>query len=110
MMTYKEWEEASKEGEVYLLADSSNPNQPRPQAAAIHYRQKPSGGNIAKFAAAIVTSTSEEKPAEAPKSKDNDDELPDDPDYIPDFQEGDESDASDDDELLCDEDVKEEAD
>ena len=26
-MTYKEWEEASKEGEVYLLADSSNPNQ-----------------------------------------------------------------------------------
>ena len=44
MMTYKEWEEASKEGEVYLLADSSNPNQPRPQAAAIRYRQKPSGG------------------------------------------------------------------
>ena len=44
MMTYKEWEEASKEGEVCLLADSSNPNQPRPQAAAIRYRQKPSGG------------------------------------------------------------------
>ena len=44
MMTYKEWEEASKEGEVCLLADSSNPNQPCPQAAAIRYRQKPSGG------------------------------------------------------------------
>ena len=57
-----------------------------------------------------MTSTSEEKPAEAPKSKDNDDELPDDPDYISDFQEGEESDAFDDDELLCDEDVKEEAD
>ena len=110
MMTYKEWEEASKEGEVCLLADSSNPNQPRPQAAAIRYRQKPSGGDIAQFAAAIVTSTSKEKPAKTPKSKDNDDELPDDPDYIPDFQEGDESDTSDDDELLCDEDVKEEAD
>ena len=67
-MTYKEGEEASKEGEVYLLADSSNPNQPLPQAAAIRYRQKPSGGggDIAKFAAAIVTSTSKEKPAEAP--------------------------------------------
>ena len=44
MMTYKKWEEASKEGEVCLLADSSNPIQPRPQAAAIRYRQKPSGG------------------------------------------------------------------
>ena len=44
MMTYKEWEEASKEGEVCLLADSSNPIQPRPQAVAIRYRQKPSGG------------------------------------------------------------------
>ena len=110
MMTYKGWEEASKEGEVYLLADSSNLNQPRPQVAAICYRQKPSGGDIAKFAAAIVTLTSEEKPAKAPKSKDNDDKLPDDPDYIPDFQEGEESDAFDDDELLCDEDIKEEAD
>ena len=110
MMTYKEWEQASKEGEVYLLADSSNPNQPHPQVAAIRYHQKPSGGDIAKFTATIVTSTSEEKPAEAPKSKENDDELPDDPDYIPDFQEGEESDNFDDDELLCDEDVKEEAD
>ena len=110
MMTYKEWEEASKEGEVCLLADSSNPNQPCPQAAAIRYRQKPSGGDIAQFAAARVTSTSKEKPAETPKSKDNNDELPDDPDYIPDFQEGDESDTSDDDELLCDEDIKEVAD
>ena len=44
MMTYKEWEEASKEGEVCLLADSSNPIQPHPQVAAIRYRQKPSGG------------------------------------------------------------------
>ena len=110
MMTYKEWEEASKEGEVCLLADSSDPNQPRPQAAAIRYHQKPSGGDIAQFAAARVTSTSKEKPAETPKSKDNNNKLPDDLDYIPDFQEGDESDTSDDDELLCDEDVKEVAD
>ena len=108
MMTYKE--EASKKGEVCLLADSSNLIQPCPQAAAIRYRQKPSGGDIAQFAAAIVTSTSQEQPAKTPKSKDNDDELPDDPDYIPDFQKGDESDTSDDDELLCDEDVKEETD
>ena len=110
MMTHKEWEEASKEGEACLLADSSNPNQPRPQAAATRYRQKPSGGDTAQFAAARATPTSKEKPAETPKSKDNDDELPDDPDYIPDFQEGDESDTSDDDKLLCDEDVKEVAD
>ena len=38
MMSYEEWEWASKEGKLYLLADSPNPNQPRPQAATIRYR------------------------------------------------------------------------
>ena len=38
LMSYEEWEQASKEGKLFLLADSPNPNQPRPQAAAIRYR------------------------------------------------------------------------
>ena len=38
LMSYDEWEQASKEGKLFLLADSPNPNQPRPQAAAIRYR------------------------------------------------------------------------
>ena len=38
LMSYEEWERASKEGKLFLLADSPNPNQPRPQAAAIRYR------------------------------------------------------------------------
>ena len=37
LMSYDEWEQASKERK--LLADSSNPNQPRPQAAAIQHEQ-----------------------------------------------------------------------
>ena len=60
LMSYQEWEAASKEGDLYLLADSPNPNQPRPQVAAIRYRTKPSGGAVAEFASAIVTSTSVE--------------------------------------------------
>ena len=38
LMSYEEWEQASKEGKLFLLADSPNPDQPRPQAAAIRYR------------------------------------------------------------------------
>ena len=49
LMTYDEWKEASKEGELFLLADSPNPNQPRPQAAAIRYRDRPAGGISAEF-------------------------------------------------------------
>ena len=62
LKSYQEWEAASKEGDLYLLADSPNPNQPRPQAAAIRYRTKPSGGTVAEFASATVTSTSADPP------------------------------------------------
>ena len=62
LMSYQEWEAASAEGDLYLLADIPNPNQPRPQAAAIRYRTKPSGGAVAEFASAIVTSTSADVP------------------------------------------------
>ena len=41
MMSYSDWEQASKEGELFLLADSPNPDQPRPQVAAIRYRYAP---------------------------------------------------------------------
>ena len=49
LMSYQEWEAASKEGELYLLADSPNPNQPRPKAEAIRYRTKPSGGGSCRI-------------------------------------------------------------
>ena len=52
LLSYKDWEQASKEskeGELYLLADSPNPNQPRPKAAAIRYRNRPAGGISAEF-------------------------------------------------------------
>ena len=56
---------------------------------------------VAEFATGIVSSSSEEKPAEAPKTI-NDDPT-DDPNYIPDSQE-DKDDEFDDEELLYDED------
>ena len=34
-LTTEELEKASKEGEVYLLAKSPNPNQPRPKVVAV---------------------------------------------------------------------------
>ena len=97
-MTYQEFEKASKEGDIALLAQGQNHFQPRPRAAMIRYRTKPSGGSIADFATGIVSSSSKEKPTETPKNVD--DELIDDPDYVPDSQE----DKFDDEELLCDED------
>ena len=62
LLSYEEWEAESREGELYLLADSPNPNQPRPKAAAIRYRTKPSGGVTAESASAVVTSMSSETP------------------------------------------------
>ena len=46
LMSYEEWEQASKEGKLFLLADSPNPNQPRPQAAAIRYRYSAADSTI----------------------------------------------------------------
>ena len=56
LLSYEEWEQASKEGELYLLADSPNPNQPRPKAAAIRYRNKPAGGISAEFIPEVSSS------------------------------------------------------
>ena len=61
LLSYEDWEEASKEGELYLLADSPNPNQPRPKAAAIRYRYKPAGGISAEFVPDV--SSSQDNPA-----------------------------------------------
>ena len=94
-MSYQEFEEASKEGDIALLAEGKNPLQPHPQLAMIRYRTKPSGGQTAEFTSGIVTSSSIEKPTETKGES-----LTDDPDYIPDSQE-DEFDSED---LLCDED------
>ena len=97
-MSYQEFEEASKEGDIALLAEGKNPFQPRPQVAMIRDRTKPSGGQMVEFASGIVTSSSMEKPTKTPETKGED--LTDDPDYIPDSQE----DEFDDEDLLCDED------
>ena len=69
LLSYEEWEQASKEGELYLLADSPNPNQPRPKAAAIRYRSKPSGGVSAEFSTPTVTSTTVKCSAQSPDSR-----------------------------------------
>ena len=42
-MSYQEFEEASKEGDIALLAEGKNPLQPHPQVAMIRYCTKPSG-------------------------------------------------------------------
>ena len=69
LLSYEDWEEARKEGELYLLADSPNPNQPRPKAAAIRYRTKPSGGVAAEFATPTITSTTTKCSAPSPDSR-----------------------------------------
>ena len=69
LLSYEDWEEARKEGELYLLADSPNPSQPRPKAAAIRYRTKPSGGAAAEFATPTVTSTTVKSSAPSPDSR-----------------------------------------
>ena len=61
LLSYEDWVEASKEGELYLLADSLNPNQPRPKVAAIRYRNKLAGGISAEFIPEI--SSSQDNPA-----------------------------------------------
>ena len=97
-MTYQEFEKASTEGDIALLAEGKNPLQPRPQVAMIRYRTKPSGSQSVEFASGIVTFFSMEKPTETPETKGED--STDDPDYIADSQE----DEFDDEDLLCDED------
>ena len=67
LLTYEEWEAESREGELYLLADSPNPNQPRPKAAAIRYKTKPS----TELGSTDVTSTSSETPSSLPKEQDS---------------------------------------
>ena len=69
LLSYEDWEEARKEGELHLLTDSSNPSQPRPKAAAIRYRTKPSGGAAAEFATPTVTSTTVRSSAPSPDSR-----------------------------------------
>ena len=96
-MTYQEFEKASTEGDIALLAEGKNPFQPRPQVAMTRYLTKPSGGQTAEFASGIVTSSSMDKPNKTPETKGED--LTDNPDYIPDSQE----DEFDDEDLLCDE-------
>ena len=95
-MSYQEFEEASKEGDIALLAEGKNSLQSRPQVAMIRYRTKPSGGQMAEFVSRIVLSSSMEKPTKTPETKGED--LTDDPYYIPDSQE----DEFDDEDLLCD--------
>ena len=96
-MSYQEFEKASKEGDIALLAESKDPLQ-LPQVAMIRYHTKPSGGQTAEFASGIVTSSSMEKPSETPETKDED--LTDDPNFIPDSQE----DEFNEEDLMCDED------
>ena len=99
-MSYQEFEKASKEGDIALLAEGKDPFQSHPKAAMIRYRTKPSGGHTAEFASGIVTSSSMDKPSKTPETKGEGGDSTDDPDYIPDSQE----DEFDDKELLCDED------
>ena len=63
-MSYQEFKEASKEGNIALLAEGKNPLQPRPPVAMIRYRTKPSEEQTAEFVSGIVTSSSMEKPTE----------------------------------------------
>ena len=78
-MSYEEWVQASKEGELYRLADPPNPNQPCPKALAICYRfaQTPEEGTTEP---AAVTSSSEDKPDQIPQTTSVD------PNYVPDSQ------------------------
>ena len=61
LLTYEEWEQASKEGELYLPADPPNPNQPRPKVAAICYRNRPAREISAESTPEI--SSSQDNPA-----------------------------------------------
>ena len=70
LLSYDDWEQASKEGELYLLADSPNPNQPRPKAAAIRYRNRPAGGISAEFMPEISSSQDNPVPAHSTLSLD----------------------------------------
>ena len=99
-MSYQEFEKASKEGDIALLAEGKDPLQPCPKVAMIRYRTKPSRGQTAEFASGVVTSSSMDKPSETPKTKGEGGDSTDDPDYIPDSQE----EEFDDKELLCDKD------
>ena len=101
LLSYQEFEKASKEGEIALLAQGKNSLQPQPKAAMIRYHTKPLEGHVAEFASSIVSSSSIEESTETPKTKDED--STDGPDYFPDSQE-DKSDETDVEELLCDED------
>ena len=99
-MTYQEFEKASKEGYIALLAHGKDPFQPRPRVAMIRYRTSPSGGCVAEFATGLVSSSTEEKPSDTA-----DDDPTDNPDYVPDSQEDKDDKFNDDDEvLLSDED------
>ena len=85
LLSYEEWEQVSKEGELYFLADSPNPDQPRPKAAAICYRNRPAGGISTKFIIEIsssqdnpvtVRTTTSIDPNEVPDSQiENDDNI-----------------------------------
>ena len=101
LMTYQEFEKASKEGSIALLAHGMNPFQPRPKAAMITYCSSPSRGRVAEFASGIVSSSTEEKPSQTLKTIN--DNPTDDPDYVPNSQE-DQDNEFDDETLLCDED------
>ena len=85
-LTTEELEKASKEGEVYLLAKSPNPNQPRPKVVAVRYRKPP-------------TTVSTEIPTPQEESSQVEAESTDDPNYIP-VTQADEDDEFDDDDLL----------
>ena len=100
LMTYQEFEKASKEGDIALLAHGKDPFRPRPKAGMIRYQTGPSGGHVAEFATGLVSSSTEEKPSDTA-----DDDPTDDPDYVPDSQESKDDEFDDDEEvLLCDED------
>ena len=79
LMTYQEFEKASKEGDIALLAHGKDPFQPHPKVAMIRYRTVPSGGHVAEFATGLVSSSTEEKPSDTA-----DDDPTDNPDYVPD--------------------------
>ena len=70
LLSYEDWEQASKEGELYLLADSPNPNQPHPKAAAIRYRNRPAGGISTEFIPEISSSQDNPVPARTTLSLD----------------------------------------
>ena len=70
LLSYDDWEQASKEGELYLLADSPNLNQPRPKAKAIRYKNKPAGEISAEFIPEISSSQDNPVPAHSTLSLD----------------------------------------